>query len=42
MSNPMHGGTITFGRNQKSKIIEVCKINIHPYPPIENVLFIKD
>jgi len=38
---PMHGGTITLGRNWKGKITEVGKIDIHPYPPIENFLFVK-
>ena len=38
---PMHGGTITFGGNQKDKITGVSKINIDSYPHIENVLFVE-
>lgn len=38
---PMHGGTITFGGNQKDKITGVGKINIDSYPHIENVLFVE-
>ena len=37
----MHGGTISFGGNQKGKIVGVGKISIDPYPPIFNVLFVK-
>ena len=33
----MHGGAIIFG----GKIERVGKISIDPYPPIENVLFVK-
>ena len=38
---PMHGGTISFGGNQKQKITRVGKITIDPYPPIDNVLFVE-
>ena len=38
---PIYGGTITFGGNQKGKIAGVGKISIDPYPPIDNVLFVK-
>ena len=36
-----HSGTVTFGGNQKGKIIEVGKIGIHSYPSIDNVLFLE-
>jgi len=35
----MHGGTVTFRGNKKGLITWVGKISIHPYPPIDNVLF---
>ena len=38
---PMHGGIVTFEGNQKGKIARVGKISIDPYPPIDNVLFVK-
>jgi len=41
MLDPMHGGTITFSGNQKGKITRVGMININPYPPIKNVLFVE-
>ena len=37
----MHGGTVTFRENQNGKIAGVGKISIDPYPPIDNVLFVK-
>ena len=37
----MHGETVTFGRNKKGLIIGVGKIGMHPYPPIDNVLFVE-
>ena len=30
-----------FGGNKKEKITEVGKISIHPYPSIDNVLFVE-
>ena len=38
---PYHGGTITFEGNKKGRITWVCKIGIHPYPSIDNVLFVE-
>ena len=38
---PYHGGTITFGGNKKGRISRVCKIDIHPYPSIDVVLFVE-
>lgn len=40
MTSKISGGIVTFDGNQKGKI-GVGKISIHPYPPIENVLFIE-
>ena len=36
-----HGGIATFGRNKKERITSVVKIGIHPYPSIDNVLFVE-
>ena len=36
-----HGGTITFEGNQRGRITSVGKIGIHPYPSIDNVLFVE-
>ena len=38
---PMHGGTVTFRRNQKEKIVGVGKISIDLNPHIDNLLFVK-
>ena len=38
---PYHGGTVTFRGNQKGRITGMGKIGIHPYPSIDNVLFIE-
>ena len=38
---PYHGGTVTFGQNQKGRITRVGKIGIHPYPFTDNVLFVE-
>jgi len=38
---PTLGVTITFEGTQKGKIAGVGKTSIDPYPPIENVLFVK-
>ena len=38
---PYHGGTITFGGNQKGKITTVGNVSIQPYPSIDNVLFVE-
>ena len=38
---PYHGGTVTFGGNKKGKIISAGKISIHPYPSIDNILFVE-
>jgi len=38
---PYHGGTVTFRGNKKGRIIGVGKIDIHPYPLIDNVLFVE-
>ena len=38
---PMQGGTITFGGNQKGTITGAGKISVDPYPPIDNVIFVK-
>jgi len=40
LTSKISGGIVTFDGNQKGKI-GVGKISIHPYPPIENVLFIE-
>jgi len=37
----MHGKIVTFGGNQKGKIVGVGKISIDLYPSIDNVLFVK-
>ena len=39
---PYHGGTVTFRGNQKDIITGMGKIGIHPYPSIDNVLFVED
>ena len=38
---PMHDGTITFRGNHKRKITGVGNISINPYPPIDDVIFVK-
>ena len=38
---PYHGGIVTFGGNQRGRIIGVGKIGIHPYPSIDDVLFVE-
>jgi len=38
---PYHGGIVTFGWNEKRRRIGVGKIGIHPYPSIDNVLFVE-
>ena len=38
---PTHGGTITFGDNQKGKTIGAGKISINSYLDIENVLLVE-
>jgi len=38
---PYCGGTITFGGNKKGRITGMGKIGIHPYPSIDNVLFVE-
>ena len=36
-----HGGIVTFKGNKKGKIIRVGKIGTHPYPSIDNALFVE-
>ena len=36
-----HGGIVTFRGNKKGKIIRVGKIGTHPYPSIDNALFVE-
>ena len=38
---PYHGGTVAFGGKQKGRITGAGKIGIHPYPFIDNVLFVE-
>ena len=38
---PYHGGTITFEGNKKGIETGMGKIGIHPYPSIDNVLFVE-
>ena len=40
-STSYHGGNFTFGVNKKGRITRVAKIGIHPYPSIDNVLFVE-
>ena len=35
------GGSVTFGGNQKGKIVGIGKIGKHPFPSIDNVLLVE-